>query len=118
MRRVIAIAAIGVLGLMGASEAVAKQSAQAKAVYAVKEEIGYKWPLLTTVPASLKLPGTRASVACNELSATRFRCTWSARNSLRYRASGRAKVTVYPHGAEATLIDARCEAKYGLRCLG
>lgn len=116
MRKAIAIAALGVFGLVGATGANAKQSAKAQAVRAVKEEIGNKWVLLTTVPASLNTTGAHASVYCKELSATKLLCTWSAGNKLHYRASGRARVTVYSKAAEARLIEARCEAKYELPC--
>ncbi|HEX2391919.1 MAG TPA: hypothetical protein VHI77_03260 [Solirubrobacterales bacterium] len=71
--------------LAAASQATAKL-AMAKAVYAVKEEIGNEWTLLTTVPKSLKVPGARASVSCKELSTTRFRCSFTATNSVGYQA--------------------------------
>jgi hypothetical protein len=108
MRRVALVFAVLIIALAAASQATAKQSAMAKAVYAVKEEIGNEWTLLTTVPKSLKVPGARASVSCKELSATRFRCSFTATNSIGYQAYGDARVKVFPHGAEATLLRAKC----------
>lgn len=108
MRKLLAVLAVLVFALVPVGMAVAKQSAKAKAVKAVKEEVGNEWLLLTTVPKSLKVPGTHVSVSCKELSKTRFRCSFTGSNHVGYRAFGDAKVTVFPGGAEASLIRAKC----------
>ena len=117
MRKLFAICVVLALVLAPAGVAVAKQSAKAKAIKAVKEEIGNEWLLLKTVPKRLKSPGAHVSVICKGLSKTRFRCSFTASHHFgpHHRnaesATGEARVKVFPHGAEAILLRAKCVAE-------
>lgn len=113
MRKAAAIACIAMLATAFVSAADAKPSKRAIAVKAVKEAVQEKFPQFSTVPAYLNVSQTRISIPCTRLSASKFKCNWNARNNLDEHAWGGARVTIYPGGGDATLINVRCEKRYG-----
>lgn len=112
---VVGLAAVLIVAVSMGSAAVAKPSKQAIAVKAVKEAVQQEFPQFSTVPAYLNVSQTRISIPCTRLSPSRFKCQWNARNNLNEHAWGGARVTVFPGGGEATLLNVRCEKPYG-RC--
>jgi hypothetical protein len=113
MRKAATTTAVVLLCIAGATAASAKPSKQAQAVKAVKEAVQEKFPQFNTIPSYLNVDGTHVAVACNRLSSPKFKCTWRANNALREKASGGARVTLYPHGGDARLYHVRCEKPYG-----
>jgi hypothetical protein len=113
-RIVVALAVIvAALGLVTAV-AGAKTSNKAKAVAAVKEAVAEKWITFEVGPPSyLNVDGAHISVTCKRLSSSKYKCLWTAGNSLKQHASGGALVTVYGKGGVARLTNAKCEVKYG-----
>lgn len=113
MRKAVATTAVVLLCIVGASAASAKPSKQAQAVKAVKEAVQEKFPQFNTIPSYLNVDGTHVSVSCNQLSSSKLKCLWRANNAFHERASGGARVTLYPHGGDARLSNVRCENPYG-----
>lgn len=119
MTRAIAVAGIATLALgIGGGLAEARTSKEDRAVVAVKEQIGANWNFLTTYPKKKAVKTAHADVSCAPMSATRFKCNWTARNKeLDERASGAAIVTVTADRAAAQLKNYRCTNPLYRKCL-
>lgn len=99
------------LALASTSVAIAKKapkSNKAKAVIAVRQEIARRYPLLNTTSKLLNTSHARATILCQTLTKRRFTCDWTASNVIHDRASGSARVVVYPGGGQATLYNVAC----------
>jgi hypothetical protein len=107
MRRAVAVAAVALAALSIVAVAHAKPSKHRLAVMAVKEAVEDRFPQFSKA-FSGKIP-----VSCKRLSRQKFKCQWRARNSVKERARGNARVTVYSRGGDARLYNVRCEAQFG-----
>ena len=121
MKRIIyrVLPAVAVLAVVLPVATADAKSNKAKAVQAVKEEIGRKYVALdASTPTLAKISGAKASVFCDALNSTRFKCDWHATNDLGEEAFGSARVQVFSKGADATLYADSCSSDILDYCIG
>jgi hypothetical protein len=106
---VVVVIAAMVVSVAGAARPITPS--KAAATYALKVEIADHYvEFMDISKAAEKFPDpvAKATVSCDPLTDTLYRCAWMAKQPVFMTAVGKAKVRFYKYAADVTLYDTKC----------